>query len=184
MNNKVGAIIIEGHVQGLANARALGEEGIPVCILDTGNCIARYSKYCKKYFRCPDYKSGQLVQFLKALAKKENLEGWILIPSNDHAVYTISRSKQEINKYYKTIVPDYKDLINIYDKSKLINIAKESGIPVPRTEYYNNYDNIDSKLQFPVLIKGKEGLSFYRATGKKAFPASNKNELKNQLSII
>ena len=30
MDTKPGVIIIEGHVQGLSNVRALGEHGIPV----------------------------------------------------------------------------------------------------------------------------------------------------------
>lgn len=35
-----GAIVIEGHVQGLSNARALGELGIPVYPDDSGcHCL-------------------------------------------------------------------------------------------------------------------------------------------------
>ncbi len=32
--SKPGAIIIEGHVQGLSNVRSLGEAGIPVFVID------------------------------------------------------------------------------------------------------------------------------------------------------
>ena len=51
-----GAIVIEGHVQGLSNTRSLGELGIPVYVLDVSHCLAQYSKYCTKYFRCPNCK--------------------------------------------------------------------------------------------------------------------------------
>ena len=35
-----GAIVIEGHVQGLSNTRSLGELGIPVYVLDVSHCLA------------------------------------------------------------------------------------------------------------------------------------------------
>lgn len=36
---KSGAIIIEGHVQGLSNKQSLGDRGIPVYIIDKTNGI-------------------------------------------------------------------------------------------------------------------------------------------------
>ena len=73
MHNRPGAIIIEGHVQGLSNTRSLGEIGIPVIVVDKVNCIARYSKYCTKFFICPDFITDEFAEFLIDLAIKENL---------------------------------------------------------------------------------------------------------------
>ena len=70
-----GAIIIEGHVQGLSNVRSLGEVGIPVYVIDTAHCLAQHSKYCRKYFRCPDYRTEEFINFLIQLGKKECLIG-------------------------------------------------------------------------------------------------------------
>ena len=77
---KQGAVIIEGHVQGLANTRALGEAGIPVVVVDRNNCLARYSRYCTGFFYSPDFNSDDLALFLTDLARREGLEGWLLIP--------------------------------------------------------------------------------------------------------
>ena len=118
-----GAIIIEGHVQGLSNVRSIGELGAPVIVIDVHNCIARYSKYCRRFFKCPPYATDEFAEFLLRLAEEEKLKDWLLIPSNDHAVHTISRFKNRIDKYYKTFVPDLKDLTNIYDKKQLLDIA-------------------------------------------------------------
>ena len=90
-SNIPGAIIIEGHVQGLSNTRALGMEGIPVIVIDTRNCIARYSKFCNKFFICPSFIEDGFVRFLLELCESEGLHGWLLLPSNDHAVYSISK---------------------------------------------------------------------------------------------
>ena len=182
---KPGAIIIEGHVQGLSNTRSLGEVGIPVYVVDKTDCIARYSKYCTKFFRCPDFIEDEFADFLIKLAKKEDIEGWVLIPSNDHAVYTISKHKDRLEEYYKVITPSLDIIENIYDKLRLIEIAKNYNVPVPVTQNFQSVnEEISKDLHFPVLTKGRNGLSFYKAVGKKAFLAVNEEELRKQLSLI
>ncbi|MDY0143780.1 MAG: hypothetical protein RBR97_17985, partial [Bacteroidales bacterium] len=184
MSSKPGAIIIEGHVQGLSNTRSLGEAGIPVFVVDKTNCIARYSKYCAKFFRCPDFGTDEFATFMIELAQKENIRGWVLIPSNDHAVYTISKHKQQLEKYYKVITPSLDIIESIYDKSKLLHIAQRCGVAIPQTQYFTSANDSIGNITFPVLTKGRFGLSFYQTLGKKAFLASNKTELQSQFELI
>ena len=186
MNNKKhrGAIIIEGHVQGLANTRALGEAGIPVIVVDKENCIAKYSKYCKGFFKCPEFNTEDFFVFLMKLAEEHGLNGWSLFPSNDHAVYTISKHKIELQRYYKVITSEFNMINNIYNKANLLKLAEKNKIPIPETEYFAHTDNIKTNLTFPVLTKGKTGLSFYKALGRKAYLAHDKSELGVQLREI
>ncbi len=183
--DKPGAIIIEGHVQGIANTRALGRAGIPVIVVDKDNCIARYSKYCKGYFKCPDYKTEEFAQFLIELATREGLNGWSLIPSNDHAVYTISKYKQELSGHFKVITPDIGIVDNIYKKHRLLALAKKVGVPIPAT-----WDPLTTKdinlgtYSYPAMIKGREGLTFYKATGRKVFLAQNKADLLHTIDVF
>ena len=182
--NKKGAIIIEGHVQGLANTRSLGEAGIPVIIVDKENCIARYSKYCRGFYKCPDFNTEDFFIFLIQLAVQNGLKGWSLFPSNDHAVYIISKHKTELEKYYKVITPELKVINNIYSKANLLKLAERNVISIPKTEYLAHSGKIQTNLKFPVLTKGKTGLSFYKALGKKAYLSNDKNELSIQLAEI
>ncbi|MFW5803903.1 MAG: hypothetical protein ACOCWG_01575 [bacterium] len=183
--NKPGAIIIEGHVQGLSNTRSLGEIGISVYVVDKNNCIARYSKYCQKFFRCPDFISDDFVAFLIDLAKKENIKNWVLIPSNDHAVYNISKYKTELEKYYKIITPTLDIIEKIYDKSRLLSLAEQCRVSFPKTQYFHSpNESISDTLKFPLLTKGRNGLTFYKTVGKKAFLAKNEEEFRNQLKHI
>lgn len=185
MTNRPGAIVIEGHVQGLSNTRSLGEAGIPVIVVDKVNCIARYSKYCTKFFQCPDFITDEFAKFLIDLASRENLGGWTLIPSNDHAVHTLARFKNKLEKYYKVITPDLDTVLNIYDKSRLLSIAQKSSTPFPVTQYFKTTeDKINKELTFPVLIKGRKGLTFYKTFGKKAFRAENEKEFREILKEI
>lgn len=179
-----GAVIIEGHVQGLSLTRTLGEKRIPVYVVDERNCIARYSRYSNKFFICPDFKEDTFADFLIQLAKDEMISGWILLPSNDHAVITISRNKQRLEEYYKMMVPEYENIDQIYNKVTLLSIAQNLGIPIPETYCFANTQAVNILLKYPVITRGKHGLAFYRALKKKAFIAYDKDELKYQLEII
>lgn len=184
-NSKYGVIVIEGHVQGLSNTRALGEAGIPVIVVDKNNCLARYSKYCQKFFYCPDFISEEFAPFLVELAQKESLSCWVLMPSNDHAVYSISKNKQELEQYFKIIAPNIETLDQIYDKSRLLTLAKEVNVPIPETQYFTSInETIDAKLKFPLITKGRFGLTFYKSLGKKAFLSDSENELRDHLKQI
>jgi len=179
-----GAIIIEGHVQGLSNARSLGAAGIPVVVLDKGDCVARHSRYCAGFFRCPDYDTDALADFLIHLAEEKNLKDWLLLPSNDHAVLTLSRNKARLEAHYKVITPGLDIIENIYDKSQLLTLAQSLGVPIPDTFYAQDTAPDDVPPAFPVLTRGRFGLDFYRATGRKAFLARDKAELNRQLALI
>jgi len=182
-SNHPGAIVIEGHVQGLSNVRSLGEIGIPVYVLDKTNCIARYSKYCTGFWICPDFAEEEFAKFLMKLAISESLQDWILIPSNDHAVVTISRFKKELENYYRVITPGIKTIDKIIDKSKLNQLAEKIQVPSPKT-IKNSSETPKIFNDFPALIKGRTGLSFYRTIGKKAFLVKDSAELKEKLSLI
>jgi len=185
MDNRTGALIIEGHVQGLSNVRSLGELGIPVYVVDKSNCIARYSRYCKKFFLCPDFIEDEFADFLIDLAVREKIKDWVLIPSNDHAVYTLSKHKARLEEHYKVITPGLEVIDNIYDKLRLLSIAQQQGVPVPITQnFLSEADPVDNDLRFPVITKGRNGLSFYRALHKKALLAGDETELRQQLQLI
>lgn len=178
-----GAIVIEGHVQGLSNTRSLGELGIPVYVLDVSHCLAQHSKYCTKYFRCPNFKSEEFIQFLIELAQKENLQGWFLIGSNDHIVENLSLHAQELAPYYTMVVPAKEQLYNIIDKANLMQIASTCGTHIPKTCDLNTIEQTKD-FTYPLLIKGREGLSFYKATHQKAIQVNNEAELLSKCKEI
>ncbi|MCF8222809.1 MAG: hypothetical protein K9J25_06645 [Bacteroidales bacterium] len=178
-----GVIIIEGHVQGLANMRSLASKGVEVYVVATSDCIARYSKYCSKFFRCPEYISDVFVGFLIDLAEKENIRGWCLLPSNDHAVYNISKNREKLCQYYKVITPGLNIIENIYNKISLIKLANECDVPVPWTlngQFLKLNNN--KKFEYPLILKGIFGLSFYKTVGKKAILINSLKELNTLIN--
>ncbi len=183
-NRITGVVVIEGHVQGLSNTRALGEAGVPVIVVDTGNCVAKHSRYCQEFYKCPPYDSDELADFMVNLLIEKGLKDWLLLPSNDHAVLTISRNKKKLEEYFKVLTPGLEIIDHIYDKGKLLDVAQKVGVPIPGTYYAQSSDPQDFSLSFPVLTRGRFGLDFYKATGKKAFLAQGIYELREQLAFI
>lgn len=178
-----GAIIIEGHVQGLSNVRALGEKGIPVYVMDVCHCLAQHSKYCRKFFKCPPFNSSAFIDFLLEIGVKEELEGWVLIPSNDHIVENLSLNTEKLYPFFKTIAPKPEILNNIVNKKNLLRVAESSGVPFPKTCYPETYEDITS-MRFPLLIKGNKGLSFYKTTHVKAIQVNNRKEADEVMGYL
>ena len=172
----VGAIVIEGHVQGLSNTRSLGELGIPVYVVDTVHCLAQHSKYCKKYFKCPPFNTSEFIEFLLFLAKTERLEGWLLIGSNDHIVENLSLNQERLRPFYKMLVPNKSHLYEIINKKNLLMVAKNCGTAIPDTCYPENL-SVAKEFRYPLLVKGNLGLSFFKATHKKAIQVENYEQL-------
>ena len=50
-NEKVGAVIIGGHFQGLGILRSLARHNVPIYLLDQELCIGRFSRYAKRFAR-------------------------------------------------------------------------------------------------------------------------------------
>ena len=178
-----GAIVIEGHVQGLSNTRALGELGIPVYVIDVVRCLAQYSKYCTKFIKCPAFNSLEFITFLVDLAKAERLKGWFLIGSNDHIVENLALHQSELAPYYTMMVPSKEQLLNIINKARLLDVASSCGTHIPATCYPDTLEKA-RLMRFPLLVKGCLGLSFYKATHRKAIQVDSYDELCSALKDI
>ena len=178
-----GAIVLEGHVQGLSNVRSLGELGIPVYVIDQNRCLAQYSKYCTEHFPCPAYSSNEFPEFLIELAQRKGLRGWFLIASNDHIVEQLSKNKDRLTPYYSFFAPSIDDLERIIDKRLLMQEARKCGTHIPETFSLDNLPG-NSTLHFPLLIKGSRGLTFCKKTHKKAIQVNDQDELNASLDSL
>jgi predicted ATP-grasp superfamily ATP-dependent carboligase len=175
-----GAIVIEGHIQGLANTRSLGRLGVPVVVMDTRRtCVARFSKYCQHFYTCPEYASDALADFLIQLAEEQQFSGWMIFPSNDHAVITLARHRDRLAQHYRIMGPDQETARRIYDKLELMSIAALVNVPVPLT--FEAGSKLLENLSLPCIIKGRQGLTFYKTFGTKALICNTLTELKNHL---
>ena len=187
---KVGAVIIGGDFQGLGILRSLASENIPVYLLDHELCIARFSRYAKRFIRCPSAREeNRFFNFLMDLAGKEELEGWVIYPNDDETVYCLANHKKQLETHYRVPMPSWDVVKFAYDKKLTYQLAENYGIAVPRTFYPRNVDELEElPLEFPVILKPSIKEPFFSRTKKKAIRADTKEQLteefKMALSII
>ena len=177
-----GVIVIGDHVQALGIIRSLGRRGIPVYLLHDKNlCISRFSRYATRFMRTPSPNNeSEFVNFMTVLAKKDQVRDWILMPTNDEAVYTLSRHKETLEEYYRVSTPCWDIVKYAYNKRLTYQVAEKNGIPIPNTFYAENLDEvreISHDIDFPVIIKPAIADRFYKKTKIKVFKANTKDEL-------
>ena len=180
MTNKPGAVITGGDFQGLGVLRTLASKDIPIILLDSDHCISKYSRFKKKFIKSPHPSEAEnYLSFLIDLAKKENINGWVIFPNSDEAVYVLSRYKDILEKYYRVPTPCWGVIKNVYIKKETYQVAEKNGIPIPKMYNTDSLDQLmESDLQYPLVIKPSIRDHFYSKTKIKAFRINNKEELK------
>ena len=179
MTNKPGAVITGGDFQGLGVVRTLGRKGIPVFLLDSDHCIGRYSRFTKKFVRSPHPAEPEpYLDFLIDMAKRENIEGWVIFPNSDEAVYVLSKYKEILEKFYRVPTPRWEVIRNVYMKKETYRLAEENGIPVPKRYKADSLQELEGMdLPYPLVIKPSIRHHFYNKTKIKGFRVNNKEEL-------
>lgn len=179
MDDKIGAIITGGDFQALGILRTLAKKNIPIILLDNEYCISKYSRYNKKYFKSPPLsKAESYINFLVDLAMKENIQGWIIFPNSDEAVYVLSKYKHILKEYYRIPSPDWEVIQKVYIKKNTYQLAEKNGIPIPKTYYPSNLKELlELNNQFPLVIKPSIRDNFYSKVKIKAFRINNEEQL-------
>ena len=179
---QVGAVVIGGHFQGLGILRSLARQHIPTYLIDRGLCIGRFSRYTGRFTKCPDVEQENLFfTFLMDLARKENLEGWIIYPNDDETVCLLAKHKEQLEEYYRVTTPSWDVVKFAYDKKLTYELAEKCGIAIPRTFYPRNAEELEQlDAEFPVIIKPSVKEPFYSRTGKKAIRVDNRGELMDE----
>lgn len=179
MKEKIGAIITGGDFQGLGVIRSLGRKGVPVLLLDSDHCIGRYSRFKNKFIKSPHPENAETyLEFLIRLAEKEDVQGWVIFPNSDEAVYVLSRYKEILEKWYRIPTPHWEVIRNVYIKKETYRVAEENGIPIPKQYNVKTIEKSELiDLPYPLVIKPSIRNHFYNKTKIKAFRVNNQEEL-------
>ena len=186
INEKIGAIVIGGHVQGLGIARILGRKNIPVILLDkTKMNITRFSKYCAKFYQVSN---ENILAQLNLFQEQKLYEGWVVYPTNDAHVEVLSQNKTALEPYFKITTDHWNSVSIFYNKIKTYKLAEQLEIPIAKTWYPNTIQDLDSiDVEFPCIIKPAVMHSFYSQTNQKVYVCKDLNELRenyNKASLI
>lgn len=149
-------------------AKSLAKRDIKIISCDSVYpAMTFFSKYSKSFFLYPSYTDNP-VGFIKTLLKYvEKLKPLVLIPSHEET-YLISYCKKKFERYTRLPIPSYEQLNIARDKTKVMDLAKKMGIPIPETFYIKGADSLRSlseTINYPAVVKipkgrGAWGLSY------------------------
>jgi D-aspartate ligase len=174
-----GAVVIGGDYQGLGIARSLGRLGVAVCVIDDERSIARHSRYVTRSLRVPDLSDeAVLVRTLLEAGRRFELDGWVLYPTRDETVATISRHRDELAASFRVPTPGWETIRWASDKRNTYELAARLGIPVPGTHWpADEAELLELEIEVPAVVKPAVKEPFVRATGDKAWRADTRTDL-------
>ena len=139
-----GAVVIGGDYQGLGIVRSLGRKGIPICILDDEYSISRYSRYATYGIRVPDLRNeNNVVETLVYLGRQLNLRGWVLFPTRDELVATLSRHKAALSEVFRVPTPAWETVKWVWNKRNTYRLAHELKMPIPESWFPDTLSDLD-----------------------------------------
>lgn len=179
-SSQPGAVVIGGDYQGLGIVRSLGRQGVPVCVIDDEQSIARYSRYVTHSVRTGSLRDErQTVDVVLDVGRRLGLEGWLLYPTRDETVAAFARYRDTLAEHYRVWTPEWHTTQWIWDKRNTYRLAAELGIPTPPTSYPRTLADIDAMpFDGPVAIKPAIKEHFIYATKAKAWRADTREELR------
>ena len=178
-NDKPGAIILGGDFQGLGIVRCLQEHNISTFVVDYELGIAKFSRYVKRSVgdrRLLD--ENFFTGYLISLAKKHNLEGWVLYATKDEMLKIISQNLEELKKWFRVPLPGWDVVQKFYFKEKAYRLAYDLSIPIPTFYEHKNLEDLLTKtIKYPLVLKPSYKEKYYPKTKKKAIRVDNEVQL-------
>ena len=141
----------------LAVIRSLGKCGLNVTageetIFTTGF----FSKYCHHsvVYPSPKKHKNEFIDYI--LNKLEKNKYDVVFPVADACLLPLIEHEAEISKYSILAMPNRQTFMKAYDKGNTLQIAKENGIPCPKTYFINDLNELEkikTELEYPLIIK-------------------------------
>lgn len=151
------ALILNAQARhSLAAIRCLGEHGVRVTAGSSSRwCAGTLSRHADAVFRHPDPATNPDT-FVRALRRElQTREYDVLVPINTVTVRRVVKHKSELEAYTNIPFLPYDRLRIGLDKAKTIEVAREVGIPRPKTLLPDevDLDAVGPELGYPVVVK-------------------------------
>lgn len=174
-----GAIVIGGDYQGLGIVRSLGRRGIPVVVVDDQRSISRHSRYVRAAYRFSELRDdADMLDALRGLARSGSYPGWVVYPTREETVATLSRHRAELCEHFRIPTPEWSVTGWAWDKRNTYQRAQQLGVPTPRAWSIASAEDVDAvDGEPPYVVKPAIKEHFFYATGRKAWRADSREEL-------
>jgi predicted ATP-grasp superfamily ATP-dependent carboligase len=141
----------------LALTRSLGRHRVLVYRFHPDRTLVDLdSRYCK-HVPCPNLYDDEagLTATLVEFAKRQGV-GPVIFPASDGAAEFIARNAEALRACYALACPSWSCISDIQNKQRLLERAREAGVPVPITHFPKSsreLAGIARTLPYPVVVK-------------------------------
>lgn len=186
MSSLPGAVVIGGHATGVGTVRCLHKLNIPIHVVVTrDHDFAHYSRYVSGYQRATDMsrRPESLIELLDRQAQA--WRGWVLLPTNDHAIAAIAKHHDHLSRTYRLITLPWPIAGTMLEKDRFYAVAQRLGIPTPRIYGRAEAALLERQdLRFPLLVKPVQSHRFYELFRCKLFRVENAQELREAVEKV
>jgi predicted ATP-grasp superfamily ATP-dependent carboligase len=174
-----GAVVTGASYRALAVVRSLGRRGIRVRLVRSDeHAVAERSRYAAREGAWP---REQRVEWLLELARRERLDGWVLIPTHDEEAALIARDRDVLARHFRVTTPPWAALRDAYDKRATHALAARLGLDQPWTLLPRSADDLAAADgRFPVVVKPAFKAQANRLTADKAWRADDAAGLRRR----
>jgi D-aspartate ligase len=152
--NACPVVVVGGSVAGLGVVRSLSGTGALVTVLDTSRLnAALWSRYCEGRV-IASLSGSQLIGELKAEGSRF-AQRPLLVLTQDASVEAVSRWRNELEPYYRFLLPP-PDIVEIFnDKGAFHDFAIREKFSVPESVVVRCIDDLVriEALQLPIIVK-------------------------------
>lgn len=140
--------------------RSLGRRGIRVVAGDDSRfSMGCYSRYCSQGFLypSPDENPEQFIEWLFTQAQRRAFK--VLFAIDERTLNVVTKHLEALSSLVCVPVVANPTYLLARDKGKTLNLAKEMGIPCPRTSVVENsaqLEAIGATWEFPLVIKPRQ----------------------------
>jgi predicted ATP-grasp superfamily ATP-dependent carboligase len=167
----------------LAAVRALGVNGIRITVGEsTRLATAAFSRYCHRtiVYPSPLFNPADFVHFLLRELSRHSYQ--MLLPMEDETTLLISKFHSEFSRRTYLPIPSFEKLQFAHRKDKILKLAGDKGIPIPKTWYIDDttqLNDLKNSLPYPVVIKPRKSAG---AVGV-SYPKNSDELIKQYLMI-
>jgi len=172
------AIVVGGGLNALGVVRSLGNDGVPVIVLDTAHhSPATRSRYgMAQVIR--SLEGPELLADLQRVAQGLDTDA-VLILTEEKSVETVSALRNLLPSRLRIRLPEHERLMQLMHKQDFYDLAESLQAPVPRTVRLQGAQDLPkiSSLQFPCVFKPSGKSYEYGALFKKAYKVGSADEV-------
>ncbi|MBL8327331.1 MAG: hypothetical protein JNJ71_00675 [Rubrivivax sp.] len=176
----------------ISMVRPLGRQGISVALITSEpDSLTARSKYVKSVIEVPGWVDDPAgcIEALVAWGRRQPRKP-VLFYQGDHDLVAISRARERLAPHFSFVLPAAEMVEVLTDKLKFEDVARERGLPVPRTLRLRQGDDFFDKLKdwdaFPAVLKPSMRTNWYQTIGcnQKALRVENREALDRQLRLL